>query len=585
MKPPKKTAFILVKQPLIWLVLAAYFCIPHRSVSTEDILLEQRYSWQQPFHKPKTKEAFLESAQQLTIKQALLSTLENQPAVKISQMNVGIQMGVAEIAIAPFDPLISVNLPNANELTDNFDPLEPFDPLDFVFPDIALHPLYTYSDDVESTDSNGNPIRTLTQTIRTTAFVQLIKELRNGTLFTLTASVDRLHDPSQNPPQNNVNKGLISFRVLQPLLNGFLYGSHAMTEIEQQLLLEMAYWNNLQDISQTILDTTTLYWELVAAIKLLQIQKEAEMRYARISEKTLDLINAGELAFAELDQPLAQLAAQKTSTILAEDAVYMAYHNLKFAMGDENVCLPMDINLILEDFYPVRFNSEAYQKQMDSFLITALDFRYDIQSALIGIEAADVNLKLAYNEWLPTLNVISETSQHAVKWGQSAKDLFSSLDMKHPETDYFSEVDFSVPLFNDKGVGGIIEQYAAKWQAIYEMQLTSQQAIKDIRNALVDQLALAKALKQVNYEVEDFQEVIRNKNILMGEGKVTIFELLTYEDQLTGALNNRITIHKQYMQNIAKVRFLTATLINERDDCSLGLADVTRLPLGEVTCR
>lgn len=530
-----------------WIVLAAAIFFTGSFLFSEEEFVEQVYNWQKPPHRKRPRAEFVKTAQHIDLKDALFFTLENNVSIKIAKMVEAQQVGTVRLSAGPFNPILSATATNS------------------------------YNTDVITGTTRSNE-----SIIVTTSTVSASKMMRSGTLMALTASVDRTHDGSIPKPNNNLNYGTIAFKIVQPLLRGFRYGKPAMTEVVAILELQAAYWTKLQAISQSIYDASVLYWELVSAVKVLKVQEEALGRYAVIVEQTKSLIASGLSARSEIDQPLAQLAAQQVTVTLAQEDLFNAYHNFKFGIGDENICLPFEIELVLEDFPEIVIDSVAYQKEMDNFLIEALDRRFDIQAALIQEEVAETNLLLAENDWLPILNITAGIANSDFANGSQAKPLFTTWDMTDPQTDWAIGFEFSYPLFNDRGSGAIQQQTAARWQAHYERQLIVQTAIRDIRETTIDILALTKALVQVNYAVQDYQDVVDNESSLLQEGMITIFEYIEYQDRLTNALTSRILIQKQLTKAVANLRFLTATLITEEPDCTYAVVDSRTVPFGGV---
>jgi outer membrane protein TolC len=106
-----------------------------------------------------------------------------------------------------------------------------------------------------------------------------------------------------------------------------------------------------------------------------------------------------------------------------------------------------------------------------------------------------------------------------------------------------------------------------------------QQTTTDLRIALSKQLYLARELQKSNERVVVNRKLVDEEVIKMHAGMSTLFVLIDFENRLTEALIEQITIRKLYMQNIATLRFLTATLFKQTDgDELVKVMDITMRP-------
>lgn len=484
-------------------------------------------------------------AQYLPLKQALVETLLKQLEIKISLMDIQAQRGVLQHDAGPFDPVFGGELRT------------------------------TWEEDIQ------NPfieVKTNKDASDTVAIVTAEKKTRLGTTFNLTTEVERTNNFLFYFPKP-INIGTITFRVEQPLLRGLYYGKEAVTEMAAKWELFAVYYDNFQNISQKIFDTTFQYWEFAAAKKLVEISKNAEKRIEKLIEGTRELIRQGQLASTDIVQPLTNLINQKLQTVLRQQEFYNALQQLKFDMGDTEVATCDDAYYTVDEFPSADFDTKQFQEMMGCLINYAMAARYDIRASEMREEEETILLKGAYNEELPEVNVFAGVRRTDFKLGRRSKPLFNSLDMNHPETDWTIGFNFSFPLYNDAAIGDVRQQQAEKYKAMLRTQLLMQTAVKDLREALLNQLSIAVELEKANQLVKDNHLLVENETKKLRAGFSNLFFILDFENRLTDSLNAQVTFHKQFLQNIARLRFLSATLFRVGSSYDLiQLDNITTLP-------
>lgn len=483
--------------------------------------------------------------QQLPLRDALVETLLNQLEIKISLMNIQAQQGVLQHDAGPFDPVFDGSLKT------------------------------THSENIQN---RFIEVKTNSDADETVAQLSAVKKTRLGTTFTATADVDRTNNFLFFVPKP-INFSNASFRIDQPLLRDLIYGKDAVTEMAAKWELFAIYYDNFQTISEKILNTTVQYWEFAAAKKLVEISKNAEKRIEKLIEGTKELIRQGQLASSDIIQPLTNLINQKLQTVLLQQQFYNALQELKFNMGDTEVATCDDAYYIVDEFPSADFDYVEFQETMGCLINYAIAHRYDIKASEMREEEAAVLLKGAYNEELPQVNVFAEVKTSDFKVGKRSKPLFSSLDMHHPETDWTIGFNFSFPLYNDSAIGDVRQQQAEKYKAMLNTQLLMQTTMKDLREALINQLSIAVELEKATKLVKENHLLVENETKKLRAGFSNLFFILDFENRLTDSLNSQVNFHKQFLQNIARLRFLSATLFRLGPNYDLiQLDDVTVLP-------
>lgn len=487
----------------------------------------------------------------LSLVEALVATIKFQDDIKISQLEVGFQLGLAQEDAGPFDPVFDAEIEKI------------------------------YIDDPQAlaiglkTDLDASDLR---------SSYSLIKKTRPGTIFSILLENDRGHNPlfplEGVAPSTTTDTSSIAFRVEQPLLRDFWYGTEAMTEQSDYMELRALIFDNLGNISQRILDTTIQYWEWVAAKKLLEIRQAAENQYIKLVQDTEELIKKDQLAANDINQPLAVLATQKINSLFARQNLFNAFQNLKLTMGVAMISFCEDVeDWGGEDFPDAEFDTTELDYLKSALLEYAIKSRYDIRASSAREVSVNLLLKGAYNGRLPKLNLFGGVRSSNFALGADANCLYSANSARKPQTDWSVGVSFSMPFYNDRALGIVQQLESRLWQVRFRTDLLTQTTVRDVQEALLNQLSLLYSLKEAKLAVERNKTLYENEREKLQGGFSTIFFLIDFQNRLTEALVEYVDIHKQYMQNIARLRFFTSTLISPGNDLvSIQIENVSMMP-------
>jgi outer membrane protein TolC len=465
-------------------------------------------------------------------------TLLNQKEIQLAELEIYFQEGIAQEDAEPFDPILASQVENTQ--TQNF--------------------LIPTSD-----------IRTHRGANETTGSASITKRSRTGTVFNANAEFDIVHNnylfEKSGAISRTINRGKLTLQFVQPLLRGFMFSEDAMNEIASRIEVYARYYDSLQVMSQKVSDTLSNYWELVTAKKNLAIQIEAVKRLEKLTQDTQRLIDEGQLAANEINQPLKQLADQRLQKALAEQRVFAAYESLKFSMGMTSPCeVCVDKFNVLDDFPAVDIQINNLCEMLESWTRLSLDYNFNLIAARYRIEETKFVLKGATNALLPQLNLFGGVTRSNYSLGSRADRYYTSLEGRDPQYDSFIGLTFSTPLWND-GPQGLVKQATARnLQSITQEQFLTQSILRNLRTAVSNQIQILKELEQANIQVEKSRELVKNETIRLKAGISTLFFVVNFETLLTSSLLTQTELQRSYFQNITQIRFLTATLIELSED-------------------
>lgn len=347
-------------------------------------------------------------AKPLTLKEAILRNLLQQPAIRVALYNIDIQKGITQSSGAPFDPVINSHIfhtylrdlidlaqnVNSLDLGQNLNPLAGIpgaNPMGApnIVPTIAQleAPCSCPKDSSCGNNSSLAPcppaIHTDYQAHETNVHLDVSKRFREGTRVLFSLDINQYHNPIACPKRLNVARA--NLEINQPILRGRAYGIEYMTEAANYQETEAVRYDTLQTISQQVFDTISLYWDTLASKKILQAQRESEERLTKLVEDVKFLIEREQLAEADIVQPLAQLASQVAIRIQAEQNLYASEQRLIFAMGEwDEECPCRDKKFTLVDDFPLtHLNPLSFHKIFCRLFPTVFEKRFDILASIV----------------------------------------------------------------------------------------------------------------------------------------------------------------------------------------------------------
>ncbi len=513
----------------------------------------------------------------LALREAILKNLLQQPSIQISLENIDIQKGIAQSSAAPFDPVLNSE-GRSTFSKDLVNIGQNLLPVDYS----SVNSASNLNPSLIEQDIGCGAFHTHLKAHETVGHLDITKQTREGTRFLFSVDVDKINNPLNCPHKLNTSR--VTIEVDQPLLRGRQYSLERMNELANRQLVNAVRFDTLQSISEQVLNTTFVYWDVVAARKNLQAQIESEKRLEVLVENIKYLIEHQQLAGSDILQPLAQLSSQVVARFAAEQAYYDTLQDLKFVMGEWDENAPCEDRRFeaLEDFplteiiYP-----EDLAHIFCQLFPQVYRQRFDILASATREGVFTLLLQGAKNFNLPRLDVVGRMSWLDGKSGQHAETVFSSTDMKHPQKDITVGIVFSTPFYHDEAKG-LIRQRQAQWaQTIANTRLLKQQTLNEISKALKNHVSLQDEVKKAQEAVDEYYRLLHNETKKLIAGYSTVFILLSFESYLINAIVQLISLQNLAAKNIARLRFLTGTLLRYAplEDCrSFVVEDATQLP-------
>jgi outer membrane protein TolC len=356
------------------------------------------------------------------------------------------------------------------------------------------------------------------------------------------------------------NTGAASLGVLLPLLRGRGGGALTASERAAATGLDASRADLAQVRAGSVLNAVNAYWGYLAAVRTVEVLRQAEERAGVLLRQTVTLIEADERPAVDRLPVAANLASKRASRLSAESSVSAARQSLAQAMGlapERLASLPPPA-----DAFPATPDSTvATTADPAAWVAQALARRADLAAARRRREAAGTLLQGARAETRARLDLNLTLGYTGIATGQAVDRLFTPFYA--PDRGVHAQLGFSygVPLGNNAAAGELLRGTAADRQsaiALDELARTIALSVATAAETLartVEELRLSdEAVRLHTLSVESESQKFRL-------GTSTLFDVIQAEDGLTGATLSLIDTQRRYASSLATLRFETGALV------------------------
>jgi outer membrane protein len=310
-----------------------------------------------------------EDVQRVTLKEAIAIALENNPGIAAKRLEPARVETTVLQAQAQYDPLLSGELNYARSVTPNSSSLSGIS-----------------TSVVEDRYVNGH----------------LAKLFRSSTQVNIDFLNDRLDNNArffglrpQYQPQLNLS-------VVQPLLRDFGWNfSYLVVRVAERNADASVYLYEA-DLANFVTTVIAAYWRIVAAREAVEVRQEAKRLADRTVEENEARVRVGLLAPVSVLEAQADAASREEQVIEANNELALARQSLaQIAFFRPNATF---VPRTLEPVEDVTL--EEVDANVDKALDTALADRPEIIASAHGVEARQIQERIATNGLLPRLDVV-----------------------------------------------------------------------------------------------------------------------------------------------------------------------------------
>ena len=209
-----------------------------------------------------------------------------------------------------------------------------------------------------------------------------------------------MYDSSERFLTRNPRYGsTLDFSFSQPLLKNFGINTNRREIIVAQNSRDISE----NDFKKVLLDTVyaveDAYWNLVYSIQTLEVKRQSLELAQDLLQKNQKEVEIGTLAPKEILSAQAEVAAREADILQADTLVKNNIDRLKTLINlseeeEEIILVPVD-----EPAF------EPKDISLEDALRTALENRPDLQSSRINLRNRDLDIRYAWNQLLPALNL------------------------------------------------------------------------------------------------------------------------------------------------------------------------------------
>ena len=471
----------------------------------------------------------------LSLRDAIVLTLENNSAVRIQETQVESLKFALLGAHAPFDPVLTA-LYNVNSSSS-----APFTQLQ------GTGASSTFISTTQNAQFN------YTQTFETGTIVQAWLNSNNN----YANSSFYLFNPYITSALN--------FQFTQPLLkNGWVSANRAPLTIARRNL-QQSQATFVAEVNTNVLQAVTQYWAVIEARGNLDVARSsmdaAEATYKR-DKRALEL---GALPPLDIYRSESQVASRRVQVIQSEYTLKQAEDALRMTIGTDQDPYFQALDLELTE----RPEPEGDLRTIDasSALQLALTKRPEFDAAQAALANDETRIRLAHNHLLPELDLSGQYISNGLGGTQfndaGHKITSSSLNQLFGFTypTYYAQLSLTLPIKNRAAKAEMGTALVSRRNDLYNQRQIREQVTLDVSNA-VHQLEQAKLSIAAGKEALDLaQKTMAAEQRKYDLGSETIFFVLEAQTELASAQLGLLQAEVNYQLAVAGVDHATGELL------------------------
>jgi outer membrane protein len=364
----------------------------------------------------------------------------------------------------------------------------------------------------EDNDNPENSIYQSGQSYSWTNDAGIKQKLITGTDWSLTYAFTRNWDDLAGRTYSTRYEPILSFQLRQPLLRD-AWQNLNLSGVDiaklNYLIAMLAFRQKAEDLTAKVISS---YWQLVQAQQNVDIYKELLKQTEDTLAKVLGRreIDASEV---QIQQAQAYVKARQAALIQAQKQVLDQQDVIIRLISDTQLNLLEEIKIIPAS----QLSLKKTELEINKLLETTIQNNPVIQQARVGINIADINIRIAKNQKMPRLDLV--TSLRTQSLDDGPENAF--WDMYR--TDYVSYgigLSLEYPLGNRNRNAELIQRRLTRRKAVVTLenitdqaaQLTKEVARRVETNYIeIEKQKAASEAARLHLEVLEESEVIRDK--------------------------------------------------------------------------
>ena len=382
--------------------------------------------------------------------------------------------------------------------------------------------------------------------------------LPSGATYSATGSLaESISDSSTGGHSDQWNSGF-NIYVKQPLLKNLWIDQNRLTIQVNRLSLKQSELTFLFRLMDIITQVEGAYYDLVYNREFLKVQESTLGVKQRFFEETRRKAEVG--TQAELDVKLAEsdVAKIQADLVSARNAVVLSENTLKGLLGDNitsrhGVALrPTDPLLVIP----------TVPNLMDSWQ-RGVTTRPDLLAMKEDVEKANIQLKYAYNQLFPQLDLAASYGRNGIGTGWwPAMSMLGPSDPDAPK-DMVSGT-LTIPLTRRTDRANYRNQRATKAQYIVKLKQKEESVVKEIDDAVQNVKSSLERVHATRFATQYAEAALDAETKKLAAGKSTAYFVLSLQTSLASAQADEIRAKTDYMKNLATLSFREASTLDRK---------------------
>jgi len=391
----------------------------------------------------------------------------------------------------------------------------------------------------------------------------LQKQLRNGVSLSVTATSFDLTDNITNiRPLNGAD---VSALVIVPLLRGLGRNNTGAAELAAKSSLDADILLTGYNVSGLIYDLTSAYWDYLAAVGYLEIQKTVRENELKMLDIVGKLVTAGELAPVFLEQTRGNLNTTLRGISDAEYSLYSSRQDIAVRLGyapQETDALPLPSErfpeLIDPDSLPEGTQARLLEQSMQN--------RGDYLALLKNSETDRIYLHQAENSKKPSLNLNVKLGYAGLQEDGGRGRFVKSYSNNVDGVNSYVGLQLELPVINHDARGQV---------AYYQSLLRESELRKEnLSNAIASEIlvtleTMRRAVREYHLAEESADFFLNTVNFEVEKaknGSPDLTSLYIGLDRFRSAKMAQIDAQRKYAVSLARLRLATGTVLVSRGE-------------------
>jgi len=374
----------------------------------------------------------------------------------------------------------------------------------------------------------------------------LSQKLRNGLVLEPQVAFRPSLDSDYDNNFNNNNEGSVSFGVFIPLAKGGGRLVNEAPEIAARFDLLASVYQLRYLTAQSVRDTMLAYWRCRSAEERYKLSVESEAISSRLIKLSVALVEADELAPAQLPQALADRNTTAAARVNSESQLILARQRLAIAMGynpDVLVMAPLTA-----DPFPSPPQNQVYP-DLNELWFTALNLRDDLRASRQLEKSRKILMDASFLELRPRIDLQLRATQTVFETRSTA------TVTEGRESGAFAAISLDWPVQNNAAIGSYIQSDAS----LHRSQIETENIKRTIVSGVISSLA---ELRAADAELKHYAEAARlNEKALTAQedlfrlGQANLTDAITARQRLIQSQLDYVGAQERYAISIVQLRF------------------------------